>query len=427
MKERKQMYKHKKKPEANSVITYTEGMTINELANKLNVIPDELLNKIVDLEITINEDLAISFEDAKKLLQEYKKEIKKEDNDMEEYEIRLLKDINTTISSLKKNKSKSSYYYNLLDLEMLYEMCDRLKIENYPQYDDINKISTKRKFMKSVSDAVECSTVCIGLLEKLSKSIDAFYKDIPDYKIQIDNLIHQVSIENNFAYAAEFLRDYDIRYFNVFLSAVRDARFIMMNELNGKSCGCTYFGYGNFDPYVFVVNYNSIFSAYTMVHETTHLFDYSIAKNWTSNEIEYSYLNFSREINPYYSELMFIDYFKKKRVLKDDMNKVFSLFNGELKELNDEVLNELSNIDVSDDSFIVNDILYSDMNILFGKAVALYFAAMEDRNKALKLITNVLCEARNHDLIDSLTNSKVDINDIAEFGSASEYIRKRLM
>ena len=94
---KKEMYKNKEKLISNtpnqddSVILYKEGMTINELAERLNVTGAELVKKLFMLGIMATVNNSISYENAEIIVLDYGKELKKEETadvtNFEEFEI----------------------------------------------------------------------------------------------------------------------------------------------------------------------------------------------------------------------------------------------------------------------------------------------------------------------------------------------------
>lgn len=94
---KKEMYKNKEKLISNtpnqddSVILYKEGMTINELADRLNVTGAELVKKLFMLGIMATVNNSISYENAEIIVLDYGKELKKEETadvtNFEEFEI----------------------------------------------------------------------------------------------------------------------------------------------------------------------------------------------------------------------------------------------------------------------------------------------------------------------------------------------------
>ncbi len=92
---RKEMYKHKEKLMSNkteeNVIFYKEGMTVNELANSLNVSGTELIKKLMSLGLMISLNQEISFANAELLVLDYDKTLKREETqdiaNFEEFEI----------------------------------------------------------------------------------------------------------------------------------------------------------------------------------------------------------------------------------------------------------------------------------------------------------------------------------------------------
>ena len=97
LKNKKNLYKHKQKLESNvetlkdNVVLYKEGMTVNDLANALNVNVSELVKKLVMMGLMISANQSISFDDAALISLEYNKELKKEEtadiSNFEQYEI----------------------------------------------------------------------------------------------------------------------------------------------------------------------------------------------------------------------------------------------------------------------------------------------------------------------------------------------------
>lgn len=93
MSKRKAMYKHKEKLMTNQqddIVIYKEGMSVQQLADELNVNGTELVMKLMELGAMLSLPSAIDFETASVLASEYKKTLKKEEtqdiSNFEEYE-----------------------------------------------------------------------------------------------------------------------------------------------------------------------------------------------------------------------------------------------------------------------------------------------------------------------------------------------------
>lgn len=94
---KKQMYKNKEKLISNTpsvddnVVLYKENMTINDLANALNVNGAEIIKKLFGLGVMATLNNAISFENAEILVLDYNKELKREETadvtNFEQFEI----------------------------------------------------------------------------------------------------------------------------------------------------------------------------------------------------------------------------------------------------------------------------------------------------------------------------------------------------
>ena len=83
-KQKKEMYKHKEKLQSNintqddSIVLYTDGMSVADLANKLNKNVAEIIKKLMSLGKIMNLNATIDFETAEILALEYGKTLKKD-------------------------------------------------------------------------------------------------------------------------------------------------------------------------------------------------------------------------------------------------------------------------------------------------------------------------------------------------------------
>lgn len=82
---KKEMYKNKEKLISNApntsenIVLYKEGMTLGELAEKLNVAPAELVKKLFLLGVMATVNNAITYDQAELLVGDYKKELQREE------------------------------------------------------------------------------------------------------------------------------------------------------------------------------------------------------------------------------------------------------------------------------------------------------------------------------------------------------------
>ena len=92
---KKEMYKNKEKLKSNdisdNIILYKDGMSVAELANRLNVQPAEIIKKLFMLGIMSTVNNKITYENAEIIVSDYNKELKKEEavdvSNFEEYEV----------------------------------------------------------------------------------------------------------------------------------------------------------------------------------------------------------------------------------------------------------------------------------------------------------------------------------------------------
>ena len=92
---KKEMYKHKTKLMTNSkdesVVLYTNGMSVSELSNALGVNPTEVIKKLMALGLMLNLNQSIDFENAEILALDFGKTLKKEESqdvaNFESYEV----------------------------------------------------------------------------------------------------------------------------------------------------------------------------------------------------------------------------------------------------------------------------------------------------------------------------------------------------
>ena len=92
---KKEMYKHKSKLMGNmqdeNIVLYSEGMTVSELANALNVSSNDIIKKLIGLGLMLSINQVIDFENAEIVALDYGKTLKKEESqdvsNFENYEI----------------------------------------------------------------------------------------------------------------------------------------------------------------------------------------------------------------------------------------------------------------------------------------------------------------------------------------------------
>ena len=85
MKKRKEMYKHKEKLVSNNAtidsendVVYSDGMTVSEFANKLNIGVGEIIKKLMGLGLMMNLNAVIDYDTAEIIASEYNKTLKKD-------------------------------------------------------------------------------------------------------------------------------------------------------------------------------------------------------------------------------------------------------------------------------------------------------------------------------------------------------------
>ena len=85
LKERKKIYKHREKLQSNealqdeNTILYSEGMSVTDLANLLEVAPVELVKKLMLLGVMANVNQSLDYDTAEIIVAEYNKTLKKEE------------------------------------------------------------------------------------------------------------------------------------------------------------------------------------------------------------------------------------------------------------------------------------------------------------------------------------------------------------
>lgn len=97
MKKRKEMYKHKDKLKSNtfvgddSIVLYTESMSVGELANRLNVGASEIIKKLMSLGMMMTMNASLDYDIAEIIVNDYNKTLKREEatneSNFEELEI----------------------------------------------------------------------------------------------------------------------------------------------------------------------------------------------------------------------------------------------------------------------------------------------------------------------------------------------------
>ena len=344
---------------------------------------------------------------------------------LQEHQLKVLKDINNTIANLKKNKSLSSYYYSLIDLDALYELCSILDINNYPIYDDINKVDIDKN-RKSIGPYILKNLFLnLDIYEKMCNNV---INELNTFSLYYNPINHPISIEDNYTYSAEFLNYFSKSFLNILLKLLLDNRIIIVNDFEDspKASGFTYTSYSNFDPYILLLDCGNIVTGSSLVHEIAHAYNDTIVNNVNRKDKQFIRYSFTDELTSLYTEIIFSNYLSDNHLLNGDGKSLLRNMTFNFYLATKAVLDTIKTLKNNGEIVFTDEIRY-DFEVLIAMAIGLYLAQNIKKDEALKKIDIINKNGYKIDFIDTLIQAELDIDDIISFNSASKYIRKKLI
>lgn len=285
----------------------------------------------------------------------------------------IINDINKVINKIKKCKSKSMYNIYLYELEALYYLCNNLGIEDYPKIEnyssksyEVNDDKLMKKYMKQL------------LKDKkyhLEFSNNEKIIDIEKSKNELNYVIdNNINMDQIIEIMLEFLKDYDIELYNIFVKLYNENRIIINNTENYDCTSelltpaYTINSYGTFTPYM-VINYtDDLDDSVNIVHELGHIYDYIQVR---SNKINMQKkMNCLDEVISYYLQFVYTDYLSKKKIFDKNIDNLYYGYSAPYIEYIGKIKEEYSILDKYN---IYDSYIDEYLNYTYGVAIAYHF------------------------------------------------------
>lgn len=263
----------------------------------------------------------------------------------------IINDIYKVINKIRNCKSKSMYNIYLYELDSLYYLCNQIDLKEYPKLEDysyksfeINDDKLMKKYMKQLLKDKKYHLEFI----KNEKNIDR-EKSKNELNYVIDN---NINMEQIIEIMLEFLKDYDIELYNIFVKLYNENRIIINNTENYDCTSelltpaYTINSYGSFTPYMVIKYTDDLDDSVNIIHELGHIYDYmQIRSNKVSMQKK---INCLEEVIYYYLQFVYTDYLSKKKIFDRNIANLYYGYSapyieyiGKIKE-EYEVLDEIN-------------------------------------------------------------------------------------
>ncbi len=136
---------------------------------------------------------------------------------MDVVENNLKRDINNIVQKLKKSKSKSTYVYNIIDLDCLYDLCDILGIK-YNIFDILDHNKLNDFYKSDLNNTYALFLKNKNFIEIIAKNIvdslqnNTLFPITPFIKLEYNDLIN---------ISEDFLKDYNVNILNSLLDCIK--------------------------------------------------------------------------------------------------------------------------------------------------------------------------------------------------------------
>lgn len=344
---------------------------------------------------------------------------------MDAVETNIKRDINNIVQKAKRSKSKSTYVYNIIDLDCLYDLCDILDIK-YNIFDILDYRKLQEFSRSNLNNTYALFLKNKNFIEIIAKNIvdslqnNTLFPINPSIKLEYNDLVN---------ISKDFLKDYNVNIFNSLVDCIKKNKVFYYDDFEEE--GLTYSSVGNnFSPYIIIDSQNTIMSAVSLVHEATHAY-YRYYRNLFKNSTELNILNSNiSEIPSYTLELYFFEWLKSKKICLEDnyilKNNFFNLlldiahYFANLFDNQDFIFtkNDFANFASIEKKYILN------IDTFIGKSFACYLYSLNDIEKVNYLIDKLFQNKDVMSLEEIIRKNNLDYEDIINFESGKKLIKK---
>ena len=339
---------------------------------------------------------------------------------MEDFE----KQIQTEINSVKDALKYTRRLQLIADLNHLNFLCIFLELPFY-----------KRNYLEELK--LELNADRFSYYFKHIKEFDFNLTLIQYYKYFMSNLFSDDKNSINYRYNSkinldeatdlvfDFFKSYDIRYYNTFKSIgenliVLDKDFLKKEIFSGTTlCGNSTLTSSK----IILADSSDILVPITLAHETSHVYDFYVNRNLTNKQYFKKLLSITHEINPYHTELHFLDFLSK--YYKDDaqINK---------KDFDDyfwcSIISIEESLDYIKKSFFKYNKVYNDyvdvIRDFYGRLIAYILYSLNDIEKEIYIRDKIMTDIHNTSIRDILLCEGINLDDYSTHEKVFKLIKK---
>lgn len=349
---------------------------------------------------------------------------------MDELKTIIQKDIDKTFKNFKSEKDSFKRFLNFIDLDSLYDLCNYLEIKIPP----ISIYNTKLlreidKYVKQsfFSDYESCKEALNFTQELLKNIINFFEKNVTtcDYSRELQE---GLNLDEELNLAISFLEKCDRNFIEVLTLTSKEHKLLLSEEVveDNENCGITFSSFLNYSPYIAIKNFSNISTSSTIVHECVHAFEEKQSKQYSLKKRFHRIRSRMLEIPSYYYELCFFKYLEDNNLYVTDIPALRRDFDIYLpvtaKKWNDYFENKTSFS--TKDYYKIQENYDFDIETIYGKAIAYYLYSLNDKEKADYLLDRLRIESLTKNIVQSIKNCNVDLEDIMNLGSSKKLIIK---
>lgn len=330
-------------------------------------------------------------------------------------------DLNNILNKLRKNKSKSTYIYNLMDLSSIYELCNLFYIDYY-EYDllDYKKINdfNRNDFYENYKLFQENS----NFINITSKNT---YNFLNNYNFMPINAKKTLTQKEIIDITTDFLNYYSKPILAAFKDLSQKGKIIYYNNLD--EYGVTYSSKNNnFEPYVIINRENTLMDCVTLVHEITHAY-YFYHRILLKNSEEIKLCNSAiHEIPTYTSELFLYKWLFENRIYVDEIKFLYNdFFYTFLKFATyfQDLFDIKKNYSKKDFENIETTYIYS-LNTFIVKIFAIYFESFKNIEQVNNIINNIYSNHTIMNFENLIKDNNLDLKNITNFFNGKRLIKK---
>lgn len=339
---------------------------------------------------------------------------------MEDFE----KQIQTEINTVKKALNHTKELQLIEDLSDLNFLCYLLELSFYKRnhFEEFKLSLTPNIFSYYLNYIKEYNLNSPIIQNYINFMLDLFSEEKNDINYKYTS---KILLDDSIDLVFDFFKSYDIKYYNTFKNIKKNLLVLDKEALKEE------FFYGTAlcgnstltSPRIVLADASNLLTPITLVHEASHVYDFSINRNLTSKQYSKKLLSISSEINPYHTELHFMDflsqYYKNDiEIAKKDFDDYFY----------SSIVATQESFEYIEKSFFKYNKVYNDfidqIRDFYGRLIAYILYSLNDIDKELYIRDKIMTDIHNTSLKDILLNEGINLEEYSTHEKVFKLIKK---